>query len=85
VKKEKKFLLNININTCIYKLHKTRLLLGEEDYMEIDINLCPNCKDEDAYTYTVQEWVGKELMKCEDCDCLYLVEYEIKPKKITIK
>lgn len=51
--------------------------------MDLDATICPKCKSEE--TYCSQDWLGKELRECEECGCLYQVDYDIKVQKITVK
>jgi transposase-like protein len=48
----------------------------------MEAEVCPNCTSED--TYQMQDWLGKELRFCENCEREYQVSYkiEIKEKKL---
>ncbi|PLS19162.1 hypothetical protein CVD28_01780 [Bacillus sp. M6-12] len=51
---------------------------------ELDITVCPNCS-QDENTIKYDEWLGKELWYCEDCDSFYDVLYEVTVKEVKLR
>jgi hypothetical protein len=46
----------------------------------MDRSICPHCSSDD--TYCDQDWLGKELMHCDNCNKNYAVIYDLKIKEI---
>jgi hypothetical protein len=53
--------------------------------IKMEAEVCPGCISDE--TYQLQDWLGKELRYCENCEIEYEVTYklELKEKKIKHK